>query len=188
MSLHGQNATEWMAGVPGTSLPSQQLQNPETELQPPQKSSFHPLLLIRWTKGTFTGAHRKLKCCLMSIVRYLNQKRMAERETCNHSTPNVAQNSQGILSTVRCMHLYPHVAYWGFKLHKEGKPPGSVLSRALSHEKAPHIFTRMNQRPQQNSTCTEIILEKMSQVAFTECPLLALSLARLYSGHNACFQ
>lgn len=66
-----------------------QLQNPGTEKQPPHFSSFHPLLLIPWSMGTLTGSHRKFKCCLMRIVRYLNQKWMAWQEKqsqCTSST------------------------------------------------------------------------------------------------------
>lgn len=66
-----------------------QLQNPGTEKQPPHLSSFHPLLLITWSMGTLTGSHRKFKCCLMRIVRYLNQKWMAWQEKqsqCTSST------------------------------------------------------------------------------------------------------
>lgn len=66
---------------------STQLQNPGTELQPPpHSSSFPPLFLIMGSKGSFAGSHRKLKCCLMRIIRYLNQKWVPSKRR-NHCTP-----------------------------------------------------------------------------------------------------
>ena len=50
------------------------------------------------SKGSFTGSHRKLKCCLMRIIRYLNQKWVCSGRS-NHCTPSAEHTTSRAVST-----------------------------------------------------------------------------------------
>lgn len=62
------------------------------------------------SKGSFAGSHRKLKCCLMRIIRYLNQKWVPSKRR-NHCTPKAElRTSRAVSTSVRwlldsCLHV-----------------------------------------------------------------------------------
>ena len=65
--------------------------------------SFPPLFLIIWSKGTLTGSHRKFKCCLMRVIRYLNQKWTAQQEK-QSQYGKVAHQPSSVFSPPICTH------------------------------------------------------------------------------------
>lgn len=149
------------------------------------------------SKGSFAGSHRKLKCCLMRIIRYLNLKWVPSKRR-NHCTPKAElRTSRAVSTSVRwlldsCLHVSINkIIEGGGKNHRcQILLPVSfhhlAAQRRLFREKAWFVFTAVTHTQQQNNSASTKAFRYWEENITCDCHLLPSSFVCWTSFRQQC--